>query len=1261
MPRLTNYHKALSFIAVFAVSIFFVSAVSAEPTLQINRNNQHAEIEGFGSWSDQFTLNHAGDLPSDLDIEYMRFTVGTERPWSFPSIEPSNDNNDPYNINWSNFEFDTRWDENLSIMRQLHQSRGIKFTPSMWFYPEWMVEYSGDWENKRLRPGMENEAAEHIAAFLLYAKQHYGLDEDAIPTISVANEPAPGAYWKWGWRISGDALHDMIRATGEMFEHHNIQTKIVAPTTPHPSEMVSMLQPTLDDPVARSYLGAVDFHSYTMTSGHYEQALENVRNVRERMSHVGLNLPIYDSEMAGYCREPHTWYYAWEMLIQYIYLLREDVSMLIPNIGDNNCGDRYGGERGPRSYIFEHFFNHLPVGSRRVDADLSVTDNNIVSAAYFTPTGSIVIHIVNKSSSSKPLRISGLSGFDSARRYKTDQSQQTFVDMGDMPISSGSLNLTLTPRSITTLVTGEGGAPPPIECGNGTIEEGEQCDDGNIQNGDGCSSECVLEELTFALITDFGVDNIGEERVANRVKSWDPHIVVTSGDNRQGGGCDYTTYDRRVGKYYEEFIKPYNGQYGSGSSDINRFFPALGNHDYDECSGNPTAYLDFFDLGNDRYYDFTFGPVHFFMVNSDTHEPDGTSANSTQGQWLQNALQSSEMPLKVVSFHHSPYSSGGHGSITYMQWPFDEWGVDVVITGHNHIYERVERDDVTYVVAGTGGGAYRECGNPIPGSQVCYPQPAESPEYGAMLVDVDDTDAIFQYVTHEGDIIDEFVIELDGGQSQNNPPNVDIITPENGDIVSGDVPVEADAWDDDPGEYGEIDYVQFYINDVPYHRDWDLPYTYLWETEGGEFPNGTYNVRAKACDNGGLCSNDTVTVEVNNSAEPNEPPVIAIPYPAAHSVVSGTASYVVAYITDSDGDEIDHATLFVDGDQKQILTDPVGPGYWVFVWDTTTVGNGERIITVTAEDDRGAVGSIDHPVIVENGTGIPTCEIVTPQDGQTISGDSVLISASADDPDGILYVDFWLNDQALNRIYHPLSGYYSFLFDTTEYSNGTYTLKALALDKKGIWSQPHEILVNIYNINTSQPEIFTDDFEDGNADGWTPDHPDHFDIANDNGNLVYSSLMTAAGWSSAGDENWSDYVYQAKIKKTNSFTFDPDGRWVGLEFYYTAENQHYTFKHKGRNAGYVELSRSHPQGGGVLTYTPYTMDDDVWYNFKVEARTLANEIALIGKIWREDQNEADATILMHEDTSSQRIERGKIGVVSRRDKHYYDDVVVTEN
>jgi len=155
--------------------------------------------------------------------------------------------------------------------------------------------------------------------------------------------------------------------------------------------------------------------------------------------------------------------------------------------------------------------------------------------------------------------------------------------------------------------------------------------------------------------------------------------------------------------------------------------------------------------------------------------------------------------------------------------------------------------------------------------------------------------------------------------------------------------------------------------------------------------------------------------------------------------------------------------------------------------------------------------------------------------------------------------------------------------------------------------------------------------------------------------------MTAAGWSSAGDENWSDYVYQAKIKKTNSFTFDPDGRWVGLEFYYSAENQHYSFYHKGRNAGYVELSRSHPQGGAVMAQTSYTMDDDVWYNFKVEVRTLANETALIGKIWREDQNEADATILMHEDTSSQRIERGKIGVVSRRDKHYYDDVVVTEN
>ena len=55
--------------------------------------------------------------------------------------------------------------------------------------------------------------------------------------------------------------------------------------------------------------------------------------------------------------------------------------------------------------------------------------------------------------------------------------------------------------------------------------------------------------------------------------------------------------------------------------------------------GSFNAYLNYFTLpNNERYYDFVQGPVHFFALNSDTNEPDGTSSSSTQGLWLQNGL-----------------------------------------------------------------------------------------------------------------------------------------------------------------------------------------------------------------------------------------------------------------------------------------------------------------------------------------------------------------------------------------------------------------------------------------------------------------------------------------------------------------------------------------------------------------------------------------------------------------------------------------------
>jgi len=256
--------------------------------------------------------------------------------------------------------------------------------------------------------------------------------------------------------------------------------------------------------------------------------------------------------------------------------------------------------------------------------------------------------------------------------------------------------------------------------------------------------------IRFAVIGDYGDHTQAEADVATLVDSWNPNFVVTVGDNNYPlGAAD--TIDRNIGQYYQQFISPYLGSYGDGAV-VNRFFPALGNHDLDTSSGQP--YLDYFTLpGNERYYDFVQGLVHFFVINSDPREPDGVSSTSVQGQWLQAKLATSNSTWQVLIFHHAAYSSGAHGSSTYMRWPFKEWGVDAVLSGHDHTYERLLVNGLPYFVDGLGGNSVYNFTTILPESQVRY---NSSP--GALLVEANADQLVFKFYSTTSVLIDSYVL-----------------------------------------------------------------------------------------------------------------------------------------------------------------------------------------------------------------------------------------------------------------------------------------------------------------------------------------------------------------------------------------------------------------------------------------------------------------------------------------------------------------------
>jgi tartrate-resistant acid phosphatase type 5 len=263
------------------------------------------------------------------------------------------------------------------------------------------------------------------------------------------------------------------------------------------------------------------------------------------------------------------------------------------------------------------------------------------------------------------------------------------------------------------------------------------------------------EQVRMAVIGDYGQAGPAEAAVAALVAGWQPELVITLGDNNYEQGFA-TTLDDNVGQYYHAFIFPYLGKYGSAATE-NRFFPSLGNHDW--RTPNAWPYLEYFTLpGNERYYELVWGPLHLFALDSDPHEPDGVTADSDQAKWLQTRLAASTSPWQLVYMHHPPYSSGDHGSSEDMRWPFAAWGVDVVLAGHDHHYERIEQDGIVYFVNGLGGYPDRYAvGTPLPGSEVQF-----NAEHGAMLVQASALRLELRFMTASGREVDRRVLETPG-------------------------------------------------------------------------------------------------------------------------------------------------------------------------------------------------------------------------------------------------------------------------------------------------------------------------------------------------------------------------------------------------------------------------------------------------------------------------------------------------------------------
>lgn len=293
------------------------------------------------------------------------------------------------------------------------------------------------------------------------------------------------------------------------------------------------------------------------------------------------------------------------------------------------------------------------------------------------------------------------------------------------------------------------------------------------------------------------------------------NFLMTVGDNTYNGGSD--------GGFQSNFFDVYQKGTFMRQSPI---FMGIGNHDYGgypHVQDNPDmGYYQIFNLpskgelggvpsGSEAYYSFDYANVHFISLDSFARGRDGkllTDAGSEQMAWLIKDLENTKQRWKIVYFHHAPYTRGTYDSDVWenLKQPrlvvtpvLEKYGVDLVLTGHSHVYERSKpikgytglvadfnpaihftqtssgkynatanscpymfttnqtSNGVIYVVNGVGGatGAMRSNG-PHPVMETSQPGIG-----GSMIFDIEGGRLDAKFLTENGTITDQFTIFKD--------------------------------------------------------------------------------------------------------------------------------------------------------------------------------------------------------------------------------------------------------------------------------------------------------------------------------------------------------------------------------------------------------------------------------------------------------------------------------------------------------------------
>jgi hypothetical protein len=329
---------------------------------------------------------------------------------------------------------------------------------------------------------------------------------------------------------------------------------------------------------------------------------------------------------------------------------------------------------------------------------------------------------------------------------------------------------------------------------------------GNANNYFKTAIPLGTSDFTVWATGDFGNGSAGQLAVRNSYLNYvgnnPANFWIWLGDNAYYTGLpsEYSSY---VFNIYPEVLKNLPT------------FPSIGNHDYGNLAyqspqtlGTNFEYFKAFTLptnaeiggvasGTEKFYSYNFGNAHFIAIDS---YGSFNNTGSAMYNWLQADLQANTQKWTICYFHHPPYTKGTHDSdyeiesvnIRQNLTPiFEQYNVDLVLSGHSHVYERsyllkghlgiesslqpnmvlnnTQGNSFPFYKKNTPSGTgtiYAVCGNSgqggVVGTATSYPHDAMATSYriyhGSMLLNFKADSLIAKFLVSDGTIQDNFKI-----------------------------------------------------------------------------------------------------------------------------------------------------------------------------------------------------------------------------------------------------------------------------------------------------------------------------------------------------------------------------------------------------------------------------------------------------------------------------------------------------------------------